>query len=127
MQEGCYTCRAETKVASQLCFNCTGARHCASQWRSRVTCFHCKKKHHSFICETIEKPPHNQPLQQNALTAIATGHCYCQNNVICRELLYTGATTSYASAYLLSLMKLRPSSFFTCCTQTITGTITKHV
>ena len=57
------TCRAETKVASQkiLCFNCTDARHHAAQCQSQFTCFHCKKKHHSSICETIEKPPHNQP------------------------------------------------------------------
>ena len=50
-----------------------------------------------------------------------------ENNVTCRALLDTGATTSNASVYLLSLMKLNPSSSFTRCIQTITGTITKHV
>ena len=126
--------RRQKLQAKKLCFNCTGARHHAAQCRSRVTCFHCKKKHHSSICETIEKPPHNQPPRQNALTATHEENKVCHpivivkaNNVTCRALLDTGATTSYASAYLLSLMKLSPSSSFTRCIQTITGTITKHV
>ena len=61
--------RRQRLQVKKLCFNCTGARHHAAQCRSRVTCFHCKKKHHLSICVTIEKPPHNQPPGQNVLTA----------------------------------------------------------
>jgi hypothetical protein len=49
--------------------NCTPGRHHAAQCRSRVTCFHCKKKHHSSICDTLEKPPLNQIPGQAAMTA----------------------------------------------------------
>ena len=103
MQEGCYICRAETKVASQkIMFQLYWCQTACRPVSKPSHLFHCKKKHHSSICEAID-------------------------NVTCRALLDTGATTSYASAYLLSLTKLSPSSSFTRCTQTITGTITKHV
>ncbi|CAB4016409.1 Hypothetical predicted protein [Paramuricea clavata] len=49
------------------------------------------------------------------------------NGITCRALLDTGAMTSYASAYLLRLMKINPSNTLTRCIQTITGTRTKHV
>ena len=135
MQEGCYTCRAETKVASQkIMFQLYWCQTPCRPVSEPSHLFHCMKKHHSSICETIEKPPHNQPHGQNALTATQEENKVCHpiavvkdNNVTCRALLDTGATTSYASAYLLSLMKLSPSSSFTRCAQTITGTITKHV
>ena len=55
--------------AKKLCFNCTGGRHHAAQCRSRVTCFHCKKKHHSSICDTLEKPSPNQIPGQAAMAA----------------------------------------------------------
>ena len=120
--------------AKKLCFNCTGARHHAAQCRSRVTCFHCNKKHHSSICDTLEKTPNHDPPGQTALTATHEDQMVCYpivivkaNNVTCRALLDTEATTSYASAYLLSLMKISLSNTLTHCIQTITGIITKHV
>ena len=123
----------------KLCFNCTGAKHHAAQCRSRVTCFHCKKKHHSSICDIIEKPPPEkpppeQPPGQAALTATHQEKRVCHpvvlvkaNGITCRALLDTGATTSYASAYLLNLMKINPTNTLTRCIQTITGTITKQI
>ena len=120
--------------AKKLCFNCTGGRHHAAQCRSRVICFHCKKKHHSSICDALEKPSPNQIPGQAAMTATHKEQKVCHpivivkaNGITCRALLDTGATTSYASAYLLSLMKINPSNTLTRCIQTITGTITKHV
>ena len=120
--------------AKKLCFYCTGARHHAAQCRSRVTCFHCNKIHHPSICDTLEKSPNHDPPGQSALTATHEDQRVCHpivivkaNNVTCRALLDTGATTSYVSAYLLSLMKITPSNTLTRRIQTITGTITKHV
>ncbi|CAB4010114.1 Pro-Pol poly [Paramuricea clavata] len=119
------------------CVYCDDEQHKSyeSQCRSRVTGFHCKKKHHSSICDTLEKPPHNQIPGQAAVTATHEEQKVCHtivivkaNGITCRALLDTGATTSYASAYLLSLMKINPSNTLTRCIQTITGTIiTKHV
>ena len=34
----------------KLCFNCTGAKHRASDCRSTVTCQNCQEKHHTSIC-----------------------------------------------------------------------------
>ena len=117
--------RKQKLQSKKLCFNCTGNKHHAAQCRSRVTCFHCKQKHHSSICE---KAP------QTALTATQKGEKVCHpivvvkaNGIICRALLDTGATVSYASAYLLDLLKLAPSQSLTRQIQTITGIITKQV
>ena len=41
------------KILSQkkLCFNCTGAKHRASDCRSKANCQKCSKRHHTSICE----------------------------------------------------------------------------
>ena len=49
------------------------------------------------------------------------------NGVKCRALLDTGATGSYASAYLLDLMKLQPKTTLKRRIQTIMGTETKNI
>ena len=102
--------RRQKLQAKELCFNCTGAGHHAAHCRRRVTCFHCSKKHHSSICNTLEKSPNNDPPGQTAVTAMHEDQRVCHpsfffvltNNVTCREF-GTGATTPYASAYFLSL------------------------
>ena len=45
----------------------------------------------------------------------------------CRALLNTGATGSYASAYLLDLLKLKPKTTLKRRIQTIMGTETKNI
>ena len=80
------------------------------------------------IIHLFLRPLRNHLTGQNTLIATHEENKVCHpivivkaNNVTCRALLDTGATTSYASAYLLSLMKLSPSSSFTCCIETITS------
>ena len=102
----------------RLCFNCTGAQHSASQCRSRAYCVHCKQRHHLSICD---KPSATGRQTANnggvALTATQEGEKVCHpivlvklNGVICRALLDTGATASYALGYILDRLKPRTIS-----------------
>ena len=49
------------------------------------------------------------------------------NGVKCRALLDTGATGSYISAFLVNLLKVKPSRTLTRGIKTIMGLVTKHV
>ena len=118
----------------RLCFNCTGAQHSASQCRSRASCVHCKQRHHSSICDrpsaTGRQTANNGGV---VLTATQEGEKVCHpivlvklNGVICRALLDTGATASYASGYILDRLNLVPSRTLTRRIQTIVGIVTKR-
>ena len=68
-----------------------------------------------------------------ALTATQEGEKVCHpivlvklNGVICRALLDTGATASYASGYILDRLNLGPSRTLTRRIQTIVGIVTKR-
>ena len=49
------------------------------------------------------------------------------NGVMCRAVLDTGATVSYASGYILDRLKLAPKGTVTRRIQTIVGEITKRI
>ena len=118
----------------RLCFNCTGAQHSASQCRSRASCVHCKQRHHSSICDRPSATGrHTANNGGVALTATQEGEKVCHpivlvklNGVICRALLDTGATASYASGYILDRLNLVPSRTLTRRIQTIVGIVTKR-
>ena len=68
-----------------------------------------------------------------ALTSTQEGEKVCHpivlvklNGVICRALLDTGATASYASGYILDRLNLVPSRTLTRRIQTIVGIVTKQ-
>lgn len=126
--------RKQKLQAKKLCFNCTGAKHQAVQCRSRATCFHCKRKHHSSICEDVGPLSTTEPQRTVAGTTTHEGEKVCHpiilvkvNGTVCRALLDTGATVSYASAFLLDLLKLVPTCTTTRQIQTITGIVTKEI
>ena len=41
--------------SKHLCFNCTGEKHRASDCRSRIQCYNCKRRHHTSICHKLEE------------------------------------------------------------------------
>ncbi|XP_068739951.1 uncharacterized protein [Montipora capricornis] len=92
----------------QLCFNCTGANHKASECRSTSTCRICKRRHHSSICEKTSQH------QEHMLVATGRGAVTYPVVVVnvggihCRALLDTGAGSSYASAALLDRLRKQP-------------------
>ena len=49
------------------------------------------------------------------------------NGIKCRALLDTGATSSYASAYLLNHLNVKPTQRIKRRIQTITGTVNKTI
>ena len=90
-----------------LCFNCTGTRHKAVACRCRVVCEVCQKKHHTSICDRLGE----QLMTATSARKTAVIHLVVVvkvQGVRCRALLDTGAGSSYASAALLKLLKVRP-------------------
>ena len=109
-----------------LSFNCTGTRHKAVDCRCRVVCEVCQKKHHTSICDR---------LGEQLMTATSAGKTAVIHLVVvvkvqgvrCRALLDTGAGSSYASAALLKLLKVRPYQRGVRQIEMMLGAVTKQV
>ena len=109
-----------------LCFNCTGTRHKTVDCRCRVVCAVCQKKHHTSICDR---------LGEQLMTATSAGKTAVIHPVVvvkvqgvrCRALLDTGAGSSYASAALLKLLKVRPYQCKVRQIEMMLGAVTKQV
>jgi hypothetical protein len=92
-----------------------------------MNCLNCKQKNHTSICDKVVG-------EQKAMTASTEGEKVCHpvvvvnaNGTKCRALLDTGATGSYASAYFLDLLKLKPKTTLNRRIQTIMGIETKNI
>ena len=114
---------------NRLCFNSTGP-HRATHCRSRGNCALCKQRHHTSICD---RQVQTATSDGAALTATHVGEKVCHpvvivkvNGVKCRALLDTGATGSYISAFLLDLLKVKPSRSLTRGIKTIMGLVTQE-
>ena len=92
----------------RLCFNCTNSGHQASKCGNKYSCRNCGRRHHTSICDRREPP------QEVALTAAKRGDGIFPvvnvkgNGIECRSLIDTGAGSSYASAKLIDLLKIKP-------------------
>ena len=89
------------------------------------------RRHHTSICD---RQVQTGTSDGAALTAIHVGEKVCHpvvivkvNGVKCRALLDTGATGCYISAFLLDLLKVKPSRSLTRGIKTIMGLVTKRV
>ena len=91
--------------SNQLCFNCTGAKHKASECGCTSTCQVCHKKHHTSICE---KEPEKMMVASGSSLVTFPVIVVEVNGVRCRALLNTDASSSYASAALLDRVNSRP-------------------
>ena len=109
-----------------LCFNCTGTRHKTVDCRCRVVCEVCQKKHHTSICDR---------LGEQLMTATSAGKTAVIHPVVvvkvqgvrCCALLDTGVGSSYASAALLKLLKVRPYQRKVRQIEMMLGAVTKQV
>ena len=109
-----------------LCFNCTGTRHKTVDCRCRVVCAVCQKKHHTSICDR---------LGEQLMTATSAGKTAVIHPVVvvkvqgvrCPALLDRGAGSSYASAALLKLLKVRPYQREVRQIEMMLGAVTKQV
>ena len=99
----------------QLCFNCTGQRHKAADCRSQQGCQYCKRRHHSSICSK-KTSDQASGAKEGEQMLVAKGESKVIYPVVvvkvegitCRELLDTGARSSYASGALLDRLGKRP-------------------
>ena len=110
----------------RLCFNCTGTRHKAAECKSRALCQCCQRRHHTSICDR---------LSEQLMTATSVGKTaviypavvVMVQGVKCRALLDTGAGSSYASAALLEILRIRPHQREVRQIEMMMGTVTKQV
>ena len=97
------------KILSEkrLCFNCTGSKHKARDCQSHKRCQHCKRKHHSSICNDRTPGSSSEPmLVTNESTVVYPTVVVTVNGIKCRALLDTCAGSCYASSELVKIAKL---------------------
>ena len=92
-----------------LCFNCTGTRHKAVGCRCCVLCQVCQKKHHPSICDRLT----------------SAGKTAVIRPVMVGKAVVAGS--SYASAALLKLLKVRPYQREVRQIEMMLGAVTKQV
>ena len=91
----------------KLCFNCTGAKHRAAECRSNKTCFKCKNKHHTSICEKMSE--NSEPMLATTEASVTYPVAIVKvNGVKCRALLDSGSGSSYVSESLTDHLKMNP-------------------
>ena len=107
----------------KLCFNCTGPKHCASDYRSNKTCANCKAKHHTSICEKTS----NVLLTTNDNRVTYPLVVIDIEGIKCRTLIDTGAGASYASSTLIDRINKKPIRKQYKRIETIMGSSTKSI
>ena len=92
----------------QLCFNCTGTNHKASECRCSSTCKFCNRIHHSPICDREPQLPEHMLLATGRGSVTYPAVVVSVGGIQCRALLDSGAGSSYASAALLDRLGKQP-------------------
>ena len=96
-----------------LCFNCATRAHRAADCASKSACGHCRKRHHTSICDQKTGSENDkQALGSKLLTDGDGGEGIFPvvvvkvNGLTCRALIDSGAGSSYASAQLISALNI---------------------
>ena len=106
--------RKKILSTKRLCYNCMGARHRASDCKSKNTCRTCNGKHHTSICDKDQNPP-----RESGMTANLVGDNGAVVHPVVvvridgykfRALLDSGASHSYISSTGIDLIKAKPHS-----------------
>lgn len=109
--------RRQILLNKRLCFNCTTGNHRAIYCKSSSACQHCHKRHHTSICNMPAQESINQPTPARgvALTTNQIGEGLFPvivievNGIKCRALIDSGAGSSYVSAKLIELLRIKPT------------------
>ena len=64
--------RRATLALKNLCFNCATPNHRAAECFSKATCQHCKKRHHTSICDRNLTPKDGRKDKNTLMTASGT-------------------------------------------------------
>ena len=108
--------RKQILLKKRLCFNCAIGSHRAADCSSKTSCKHCHKRHHSSICDASKwKKEANQDTKEIlGVSSDQSGECVFPvivikvNGVKCRALIDSGAGSSYISAKLVNILKVKP-------------------
>ena len=106
--------RRATLAQKNLCFNCATPNHRAAECFSKATCQHCKKRHHTSICDRNLTTKDGRKDKNTLMTASGSNEGILPiiptkvDGIICRALIDTGARSSYASGKLIDLLKKKP-------------------
>ena len=87
------TVTERTKISSdkKLCFNCTGAKHRVTEWRTAKTSLKYKNKHHTFTCYELADSK-SEPMLVSTETNVTYPVAKIKVNVVkCRALFDTGS------------------------------------
>ena len=110
--------RRQVLLSKRLCFNCAAGNHRASHCPSRSDCQRCHKRHHTSICDAVHptSDANNSTTVTRgvALTTNQIGESLFPvivvevNGIKCPALIDSGAGSSYVSAKLIDLLRLKP-------------------
>ena len=106
--------RRATLAQKNLCFNCATPNHRAAECFSKATCQHCKKRHHTSICDRNLTSKDGRKDKNTLMTASGSNEGILPiipikvDGITCRALIDTGARSSYASGKLIDLLKKKP-------------------
>ena len=100
-----------------LCFNCATKQHRAAECTSKSACGNCHQRHHTSICDrkNENKNDKHSSGEKKLMTTGTSGEGIFPvvvikvNGITCRALIDSGAGSSYASANLISTLKIKPS------------------
>ena len=111
--------RRQILFNKRLCFNCVSGNHRVFNCPSKSACQRCHRRHHTSLCDT--SIPTNEAYQPPtlakgvALTTNQVGEGLFPvivievNGIKCRALIDSGAGSSYVSAKLIQLLRLKPT------------------
>ncbi|XP_022804811.1 uncharacterized protein LOC111342037 [Stylophora pistillata] len=111
----------------RLCFNCTGSKHRADDFKSRSLCQICHRRHHTSICNSRISNQLMTTTSMERPTVIYPVVVVEVLGVKCRALIDTGAGSSCASATLLHRLKIRPHQREVRQIEIMMGVVTKPV
>ena len=101
--------RKRILAKKRLCFNCANGLHAASACKSKISCQKCKKRHHTSICPEASEEQEERVLTTSVgRTSVVHPVVVVKiNGIKFRALLDSGASHSYASTTLTSLVKTK--------------------
>ena len=93
----------------KLCFNCTGPRHRAADCVSKMSCELCSRRHHTSICNDQLLKGESVMSSRGDDRVVYPAAVVKIGGIECRALLDSGASSCYASANLLDLLRTQPT------------------
>ena len=105
--------RKQILKKKRLCFNCAIASHRgAAECSSKSACQHGGRRHHSSICDSQKRGEEKEKvlMTNHSSEGVFPVLVIKVNGVKCRALIDSGSGSSYISAKLVNILKVKPVS-----------------